>query len=74
MNVCFFVLQCRLILSQMTSSQCDRFNVLALPLFPMIVCSHLKLVREDSMLMALFAFVVLGHLHYGINVVRNYFY
>jgi len=64
-------INCRLILSQMTSSQCDRFNVLALPLFPMIVCSHLKVFREDLMLLALFAFVVIGHLHYGINVVRQ---
>ncbi|XP_066918455.1 ethanolaminephosphotransferase 1-like [Clytia hemisphaerica] len=64
-------LNCRLIIAQMTNSQCDRFNILAYPLFPMIVCSQLKLVNDNKMLAVYFAFVVLGHIHYGVNVVRQ---
>lgn len=64
-------INCRLILAQMTNSKCDRFNVLAWPLFPMIIASHLKLLRDDVMLSCFVIFLCLCHLHYGVNVVRQ---
>jgi len=53
----------------MTATKCDRFNVLALPLFPMLLMSWLNLVREETMLVIFLVFVSCGHLHFGVNVV-----
>lgn len=64
-------LNCRLIVAQMTATKCDRFNTLALPIFPMIICSQLQLVHEDLMLYGYVIFLSFGQLHYGINVVRQ---
>ncbi|XP_047141095.1 ethanolaminephosphotransferase 1 isoform X1 [Hydra vulgaris] len=62
---------CRLIISQMTSTKCDRFNILAWPLFPMLVAAYLKLINDKTMLVVYTIFLTLAHIHYGINVVHQ---
>lgn len=57
-------------MSQMMSGMCDRFNVLALPLIPMIILSQLQLVPDKVLLIVYVCFLTVAHLHYGVNLVR----
>ena len=58
-------------MSQMMSGMCDRFNLLALPLIPMIILSQLQLVPDKILLIVYVCFLTVAHLHYGVNLVSK---
>ncbi|XP_057314449.1 ethanolaminephosphotransferase 1-like [Hydractinia symbiolongicarpus] len=62
---------CRLIIAQMSGEQCERFNILAYPLFPMIALSTLGVASDYKMLVCYVTFLSVAHIHYGIAVVRQ---
>ena len=64
-------LNCRLIVAQMSSNQCDRFNVLALPIIPILIVSYLRLFSDTTILRCYTAFLVVAHIHYGVVVVQQ---
>lgn len=64
-------INCRLIVASMSGGLCERFNVLAYPLIPMIIISRFQLVNEQNLLICYVVFLVLAHVHYGVNVVRQ---
>lgn len=62
---------CRLIVAQMSGGLCERFNMLAYPLVPMIILSRLRIASDLTLLLGYVIFLTLAHLHYGVNVVRQ---
>ncbi|EEB17164.1 Selenoprotein I, putative [Pediculus humanus corporis] len=69
-NIC-----CRLIVSQMSSTRCEIFNWLLLPLFFAtffsLMLSPSSKTAETSLLYILLILVTLAHFHYGTCVVRQ---
>ena len=53
----------------MSNTLCDRFNVLAYPLIPMIIASQLKVVTDSTLILYYVIFLTIAHLHYGFCVV-----
>ena len=66
-------MQSRLIVSGMSSTRCDAFNVLLVPLVAIVVgVTTLKLGTMEAYLLVAYAIYVLAaHLHYGICVVSE---
>jgi len=72
-NYFYFSLQCRLIVSQMSSTRCEAINWLLIPLAGSVGCIFLADMasKETTILKFLTVISVLAHLHYGICVVRQ---
>ena len=61
--------QCRLIISQMSSHHCELINLLLIPL-AIAVAVSLFLPKYEAVILYTYALVaVCAHLHYGISVV-----
>jgi len=74
MGTVFSNMACRLIVSQMTNTRCDAFNLLLLPyLFVAVLFMAVRGlgVWELYALRGLAAFVTIAHVHYGYYVVRQ---
>eukprot|EP00795_Rhopilema_esculentum_P007886 gene7886-13770_t len=67
----FSNITCRLIVAQMSSSKCERFNWLLFPLFPVVACSVSGLCDERNLLYAYAIFAALAQSHYAICVVNE---
>ena len=66
-----FLLQCRLIISQMTGQPAEVFNYLLIPLSIAVVTPLLVPRYEMVILFIYFAMVLVAHLHYVISVVEE---
>uniref|UniRef100_A0A8C4RAY1 Selenoprotein I n=1 Tax=Eptatretus burgeri TaxID=7764 RepID=A0A8C4RAY1_EPTBU len=69
----FSNITCKLIVSQMSSTRCQAFNWLLVPLIGAVfaVCNGFVGEYEVQLLFALTTFVTLAHIHYGVCVVRQ---
>ncbi|KAL3286342.1 hypothetical protein HHI36_000850 [Cryptolaemus montrouzieri] len=67
-NIC-----CRLIVSQMSSTRCDAFNWLFIPLLLVMLLSVLTKISIIELLLTyfLFIFTTAAHIHYGTCLVRQ---
>ena len=68
------LLQCRLIIAQMSNQRCELVNVLLIPLSVAISLSVYLPHLEVTILYVLAAIVHLAHLHYAVSVVRELCY
>lgn len=67
----FSNISCRLIISQMTSTRCEAFNLLLLPM-ALGVAGCLWVQSDETMVLYLLAtLVALAHVHYGVCVVQQ---
>lgn len=69
-----FILQCRLIVSQMSSTRCEVVNWLLVPLAScvgLIFLTDTLRVQEVATLKILCIISIIAHLHYGFCVVRQ---
>jgi hypothetical protein len=66
------VFQCRLIISQMSSTPADTWNWLLAPLLVIVPVAQVGLANETLMLTTYTTFIALYHIHYGISVVSSY--
>ncbi|XP_029825165.2 ethanolaminephosphotransferase 1 [Ixodes scapularis] len=67
----FSNISCRLIISQMTSTRCEAFNLLLLPVAASLAASLYLDVDEALLLKVLAVAVTLAHIHYGVCVVQQ---
>ena len=63
------LLQCRLIIAQMTGQRCELVNLLLIPLAIAVGVSLIFPVYEAVILYTYALVVLCAHLHYGISVV-----
>lgn len=70
-GIVFSNITCRLIISQMSSTKCDRFNFLFLPLLAAMGISFLYPPLEGTALWVYFIIAFLVHLHFGVSVVNE---
>jgi len=68
---CVCVLQCKLIVCQMSNTRCQALSWLLLPMTPVVLLAVTGLVANELLLLYLWtAAVILAHIHYGVSVVR----
>lgn len=66
-----FLLQCKLIVCQMSNTRCQAVSWLLLPMAPVVVLAVTGVVADEVALLHLWTTVViLAHIHYGVSVVR----
>lgn len=69
--VCVIVLQCKLIVCQMSNTRCQPLTWLLLPMALVVALAVSGVVANEVLLLYLWtAAVVLAHIHYGVSVVR----
>ncbi len=66
-----FLVQCRLIVSQMSGQRCELFNRFLLLLATAFAASLLSPQHEALILYSFTATVLLAHTHYGVSVVSS---
>lgn len=71
--LCMPVLQCRLIISQMSDTRCELINWLILPLAAIVAASSLlSLGQLEVYLLWAYCFLVTAaHIHFGVHVVSR---
>lgn len=70
---CHFILQCKLIVCQMSNTRCQALSWLLLPMTLVVLLAVSGVVANETLLLYLWtATVVLAHIHYGVSVVRTH--
>lgn len=65
------VLQCKLIVCQMSNTRCQALSWLLLPMLAVVLLAVTGVVANETLLLYLWtAAVILAHIHYGVSVVR----
>lgn len=68
-----FVLQCKLIVCQMSNTRCQPLSWLLLPMALVVSLAVTGVVANETLLLYLWtAAVILAHIHYGVSVVRGH--
>lgn len=66
-----FILQCKLIVCQMSNTRCQALSWLLLPMSVVVLLAVTGVVTNEILLLYLWtAAVILAHIHYGVSVVR----
>lgn len=66
-----FILQCKLIVCQMSNTRCQALSWLLLPMTPVVMLAVTGVFNETLLLYLWTSAVILAHIHYGVSVVQQ---
>lgn len=68
-----FMLQCKLIVCQMSNTRCQALSWLLLPMLVVVLLAVTGVAGNETLLLYLWtAAVILAHIHYGVSVVSTH--
>lgn len=72
-SLALFVLQCKLIVCQMSNTRCQPLSWLLLPMTGVVLVAITGVVANETLLLYIWTTaVILAHIHYGVSVVRGH--